>query len=172
MTSLAPIVALADVVKRRRLALDQIPSEDAKLAGAHRYWESKRRDGLLPARRDLDVLDLRPLVGGIHLIDVTAEDPARFSFVLRGTALPDDIDRKVVTATVGSIASETYRQTLIEDYGAAAFSGVPSYHQVVAMIDCVRHSYSRLILPLAEDRRRVNVLMVCVNPRRFADFRL
>ena len=43
---------------------------------------------------------------------------------------------------------------------------------IIAMVDHVKYSYSRLILPLADDGRRVNMLLVCINDRMFDDFSL
>jgi hypothetical protein len=68
--------------------------------------------------------------------------------------------------------SEVYRRMAIEDYGAVAFTGTPAYHHVVALLDFVRYSYSRLILPLADDGRHVNMLMSGIVKRHFDDLRI
>jgi len=45
-------------------------------------------------------------------------------------------------------------------------TGEPAYHLISHTVDYIRHSFARLLLPLAEDGRRVNQLLVFVNERR------
>ncbi len=167
--SLAEISAPPDIVRRRRYPVDQIDDMDAALRKALTVWESKGRDGLLPARKDIDVLDLRPLIGRIHLVDVSDPDPANYRFRLFGSAIRFDGDKNYTNFAIGAHTSPSYRQALMEDYAAVTFTGTPSYQQVVAVVNFQRYSYSRLILPLADDGRRVDQLMVCIHKRKFAD---
>lgn len=158
-----------DVVKRRRYALHQIPAEDGDLAMAYRYWDSLRQDGLLPARRDIDIVKLRPLASKLHLVDVYGDDQPRFRFRLYGSGIPLDGFRNYTSLEIEDYPSQAYSRSLIEDYSAVSFTGVPCYQHVVARIDFIGHSYSRLIAPLADDGRRVNALMVCIRLRGFDD---
>lgn len=167
--SVAEIADGRDIVKRRRFALEKIPPEDADLTAAWRYWESLRKQGLLPSRKDIDVLKLRPLASKIHLVDVSRDDPPRFRFRLYGSGIPLDSFRNYKDLVIDDYPSEAYRTALKEDYNAVYFTGVPCYQQVVARIDYVGHSYSRLIAPLADDGRRVDTLMVCIRLRKFDD---
>ena len=172
------VVAVADerdIVKRRRLALSDIPREDQKLLDVLAYWQSKRKEGLLPAREDIDIMVLRPVLGRTHLIDVTADDPAEYRIRLYGTMTRVVSSNKLenpanpTNQRLGSYPSEPYRKALMEDYHTVCLTGVPCYQQVVANIDYIAYSYSRLILPLAADGRKVDTLMVCINPRKFSD---
>jgi hypothetical protein len=47
---------------------------------------------------------------------------------------------------------------------------VPCYQHIVALIDFIQYSYSRLILPMATDGRAVDGLIICINARKFPDF--
>jgi hypothetical protein len=47
---------------------------------------------------------------------------------------------------------------------------VPCYQQIVALVDFIQYSYSRLILPMATDGRTVDGLIICINARKFPDF--
>lgn len=172
MSALPDLVEATDIVKRRRLPLDQISPEDEKLRWALAYWQSRRRDGLLPARKDVDIVELRPVVGTTHLVDVSADDPAKYRFRIYGTAVRQVIQNYTTELVLGAWPSKALRDSVIEDYSAVAFTGTPSYHHVVALIDYVTYSYSRLILPMANDGRQVNMLLVCINARKFSDFTL
>ena len=175
--SLAPqtakvIARTSDIVRRRAQPLDTMATEDERLDFAYRYWRGKRKDSLLPARRDIDVLDLRPIIGAAHLIDVTAADPIDYRFRVYGSKVRMDRFQNYTNHRLGDHGSETYRTAIAEDYLAVVSTGVPSYQNIIAMIDHVKYSYSRLILPLADDGRHVNMLLVCINDRRFDDFAL
>ena len=155
----------ADTVTRRRLPLSEFAPQDQKLGEAYAYWQSKRRDGLLPSRRDIDILDLRPLMGWTHLVDTTSSTPAEYRYRLVGTAVRIEATQDFKDFRLGDYPSKIYRDSLLEDYGAVVFSGVPSLHHIVAVINYVSYNYTRLILPMADDWRHVDSLMVCVNRR-------
>jgi len=50
------------------------------------YWRSKCREGQLPRRRDIDPLEIVPLLSSVFLLDVDAED---FRFSLIGQELAE-----------------------------------------------------------------------------------
>jgi hypothetical protein len=163
---------VGEVVKRRRLPISDFAAEDDKLAKAHGYWQSKRVDGLLPARKDLDIIELRPLMGWMHVVEVGGRQPADYTYRLLGTSVRLSHAPNATSFRLGDYAEGPYRDALFEDYSAVCFTGVPAYQHVVAMLSYVKYSYSRLILPLAEDGRKVDTLMVCINKREFKDLTL
>jgi hypothetical protein len=170
--ALPDVVEYPDVVKRRRLPLAEISPEDAKLRAAYDYWQSKRRNGMLPSRKDIDVIDLRPVIGKTHIVDVSRDDPASFQFRLFGSSVPSDVLNQSSDKSVGDLMSKALQKSVIEDYTAVCFTGTPAYHHLVAMLDFIVHSYARLILPLAENGRQVDKLVVCVNARTFPDLQV
>jgi PAS domain len=163
---------VADAVKRRRLPLSEFLSGDEKLAQAYAYWQSKRQGGTLPSRRNIDVLDLRTLMGWMHLVEVGGREPSDYTYRLLGSSVRMNHAPNANSFRLGDYAPGPYRDALFEDYSSVCFTGVPSYQQVVAMMSYIKYSYSRLILPLAEDGRKVDMLMVCINKREFDDFTL
>ncbi len=168
MAALQEIADDRDIVKRRRMPLAEIPQADKVLGEALAYWQSLRQDGLLPSRDDVDVLDLRPLVGNIHLVDV-GDDPSDIRFGLYGTRVPLQNYKDFTGKGPGMVGSAAYSQAVMEDYKAVQATGTPCYQHIVARIDYIVHSYARLILPLADDGRHVNKLLVCINVRPFED---
>ena len=132
--ALPDVVDYPDVVKRRRLPLSEISPEDAKLVAAYEYWQAKRKGGLLPSRKDIDVIDLRPVIGKTHIVDVSREDPASFRFRLFGSSVPDVLNQSN-DKSIGDLTSKALQKSVIEDYTAVCFTGTPAYHHVVAMLD-------------------------------------
>lgn len=162
--------APADVVHRRAYSLGRIPVEDAALAEAHVLWSRQRNEGLLPGRRDIDLSALQALVGSLHLVDTnatSAEDYCcRFDVAATLPAPMSDF----ADLRLGDVNPLVYRQSVMEDYRTVVLTGVPAFHHIVSRIDGVDRDYSRLILPLAEDGRRVTSLIVCTTNRVFEDF--
>ncbi|MGH6988594.1 MAG: PAS domain-containing protein [Stellaceae bacterium] len=158
-----------DRVIRRRLPLwEPEPPKSKILMDLYRYWESLRPTGLIPSRKEFDILRLRSVMGTASVIDVDHDDPCDFHLRIHGTSLrlPRDLSNQRLADLD---YSERYRETLMQDYVAARDTGVPLYHEVAAMIDYITHCYARLILPFAADGRSVNQLIVCSISQDFPD---
>ena len=160
---------LEDAVLRRPQPLASLPTEEPDLNIVFEYWKSCGRDGLLPRRKDIDVLQLKPVLGNTHLVDVTAQDPADYRYRLYGSKVRLNRFRNYTNSRVGDLPSAPYRKTVIEDYSSVVWSGTPLYQHIVARLQSIRYSYSRLLLPLAEDGRKVNMLIICTRDRTFPD---
>jgi hypothetical protein len=102
-------------------------------------------------------------------VDVTAQDPMDYRFRLYGSKVRLNRFRNYTNQRVGDLPSAPYRKTVIEDYSSVVWSGTPLYQNIVARLQSIRYSYSRLLLPLAEDGRKVNMLIICTRDRPFAD---
>ncbi|MCC7046353.1 MAG: PAS domain-containing protein [Alphaproteobacteria bacterium] len=161
---------LDDIVLRRPQPIASLPATDPELNIVYEYWNSCRRDGLLPRRKDIDVLQLKPVLGHMHIVDVTAQDPSDYRYRLYGSKVRLNRFSNYTNTRLGDLPSLPYRNALIDDYSAVAWSGTPLYQNVVARLQSIRYSYSRLLLPLAEDGRRVNMLIVSTHDRVFPDF--
>lgn len=57
-----------------------------RIAGLYAYWKDKRGDRPLPARADIDPVEIKPLLPGLFMIEVL-EGPRRFRYRLIGTEL-------------------------------------------------------------------------------------
>ncbi|NJM92673.1 MAG: PAS domain-containing protein [Rhodospirillaceae bacterium] len=58
-----------------------------KILRMHEYWLAKRADRLMPARSDIDPLELRDCLGNLCIVEVTGDSPPRFRFRLDGSSL-------------------------------------------------------------------------------------
>lgn len=159
----------ADRVIRRRVSLwEPEPPKQKALMELYRQWEALRPADLIPARKDFDILKLRAVMGMTCVIDVGPQDPMDFLVRLYGSQipLPDNMSGRRLAEMH---TSQVYREMLAQDYSAARDIGVPIYHDVVASIDYITHSYARLILPFAADGRTVDQLIVCSVITKFPD---
>ena len=117
----AQLGPLDDIVLRRPQPLSSLPAGDPELNLVYEYWNGCRNDGLLPRRKDIDVLQLKPVLGHTHLVDVSAQDPADYRFRLYGSKVRLDRFRNYSNTRVGDYPSIPYRTALIEDYSSVAW---------------------------------------------------
>jgi hypothetical protein len=133
--------------QRRRQPLARMAIADPALDAIYRYWRSRRGDGLLPGCMQVEIPRLTPAEGHVALVHVGGAHPHDHRF------RPD-----------GAVAWFGHARVAAAGYAAVAQFGTPHYE------DVIRHAsrepgYGRLVLPLAEDGRRVDILAVCTNAR-------
>jgi hypothetical protein len=123
------------------------------------YWEQKRGDGRLPARADLDPIDLKPLLGWLSLVDVRASGP-RFTLRLLGSAHPPRLFGPRHGQDISEMQPVAYREAVTEQYETTVNRCTPTLHENVLSFD--RHSfrYQRIALPLARDHETPDMLMI------------
>jgi hypothetical protein len=160
----------ADICRRRAYALDRIPAEDSALTQAHGLWSRQRTCGLLPACRDIDVAAIGSLVDALHLVDTSATSPEQYHCRFDVAAIVPMPSSDVADLRLADVKPAVYRQAVMEDYRTVVLTGVPAFHHIAGKFNGASHDYSRLILPLADDGRRVTSLIVCTNSRVFEDF--
>lgn len=131
------------------------------------YWRARAGAKSIPARGDIDpMIDLGHLVQHMFLVDVEP-DPLRFRFRLVGTDIVDH---------VGKDMTGKYLDELVE-YDAQYVRVKPDYETSVklrtATVSPVRFltkdgkhyiNYERLLLPLSEDGRIVNMILGVCSP--------
>lgn len=161
-----------NVVKRRQLSLDLMPERDEVLYSAYEYWVSKRDGGLLPSRKDIDILDITRLIKHTHLIDVRDPDPDNWFFRLVGSIIPQSWEWGSGRDKLSDCPWPQYKDMLVQDYGTVKATGAPMYHEIAIRLDWVAYQYSRVMLPFADDGRAVDTLMSCVVHRALPDLQV
>jgi hypothetical protein len=151
-------------VYERRLPLDDIAG--CPLGDLLAYWERRRGKGgsrlTLPARSDLNVRSIKPLLGRINVVAVHREPPAmRFIWRMHGTesVLVHGVDR--TGKDTSTLHPAYYRELVERHYGECVTRGEPTLYEIESDFDRVRRPqyYRRLLLPLAADGRTVDMLL-------------
>jgi hypothetical protein len=141
-----------------RLPADAIEPEFTELL---RYWESRRQGDRLPARADIEPLDLRALLPHLLLLDVErAGDRLRFRFRVAGTAFTTLIGRDVTGLHIDELGPPD-RVTPVQD-GLAAIvrTGRPCFLAGRPTLHNDRFArVKRLGVPLATDGRAVDMIL-------------
>lgn len=115
------------------------------------YWLSKRRDGVMPARADLDPLDIPKLLPHIMIMEVEA-GTGRMRFRLVGTRVVTMFGADNTGKYLDEVDFGEQRPAIMESY-ETALSGAAPHHRRMEFInkDGVRFDMERLILPLSPD---------------------
>lgn len=129
------------------------------IAAFYAYWDGKRGDRGMPARADIDPLEMVPFLPGIVLIDVVA-DARRFVYRLVGTR---EVALRGRDPTGKSVAEGFY--------GASAETSMASYQDVVdrRALRLERREFTTpegrygreqvILLPLSDDGTRVTKII-------------
>ena len=144
-----------------RVVVDPPTIEEPLLHAVREYWRGKCRGRAIPARADLDALEMRPFMGSMFLIDVI--DGGRdFRFRLIGTQLVERFGRD----STGKSFSDAYAGA--NQVTATWLRGV--YERVVAEavpiwscapLDQMDREFvvsAAIHLPLSADGRTVNMV--------------
>jgi len=123
------------------------------------YWEQKRADGRLPARADLDPVDLKPLLGWLSLVDVRATGP-RFALRLLGSAHPPRAFGPRHGQDISGMQPEAYRDAVAAQYETTVSRCAPTLHENLLSFGHYRFRYQRIALPLAKDHVTPDMLMI------------
>jgi hypothetical protein len=155
----------SDVYKRVRLALDDMPADDARLAEMLAYWTDLRNGSLLPSLSDIDPIMLKRMMGWTHIVDTSASNPENYFYRLWGSSVRLDSGKDHTRMMLGSCPWPILRDTAMQDYAHVVSTGEPAYNLITHTVNYVRHSFARLLLPLAKNGRQVDQLLVMINER-------
>ena len=126
------------------------------------YWNSKRNVGKLPARRDLDVLDIHKIMPLVVIFEVR-QQPLDFLYRLVGTAVTEnshqDYTGKLLSSLDGKGPGSMIWKSLdtVRQNREVIFSEVP---YVGPKDDLLRSTL--LLLPLADDGETVDRVLLVV----------
>lgn len=143
----------------RELALERLSSSFELLLA---YWKRKRGSWQMPARADIDPLELRPVLGRIALIQAeTAAASLRFTIRLWGSCLGCRADGPRDHQNVLAVRPRRYAEMAIRHYTEVCRRGEPMLHEIELSFRDMRYRYQRLALPLGTDRHNADMLLTC-----------
>jgi hypothetical protein len=158
----------ADCSVRLPRPLASISADDEWLGRLLSFWGAGRRGRRLPSHESLDALELLNMARGrAHIVDTAASNPAAYRFLLWGAV--NSYGGGYANRTLGDMPAGLMRDDAIEDYRQVVATGVPHYHLISHIEKSLAFSYARLLLPLAQDGRRVDRLVVLINERRLPE---
>ncbi|MEQ9641584.1 MAG: PAS domain-containing protein [Alphaproteobacteria bacterium] len=147
-------------------------ADDDELRHMWDYWLARSRDGRLPARGDIEPLDLRAIMGALTILDVIdSGGKQRFQYRLWGTRVLELFGEELTGKFADELGfdPEGHIQAALEDVRR---TGKPHFWQRPLpphrQLDHV--SYRRLALPLGDDGETVDrILLMMVGDARPED---
>ncbi len=110
----------SDICKRVRMDLAAISPADRRLAEALQYWNGLRKGKRLPARPEIDLFSLKPLMGWMHVVDTSAGSPEAYYYRLWGSRVGLDSGKDHTRMPLGEIPWPLLRNAAITDYADVA----------------------------------------------------
>ena len=132
--------------------LDFVVGPDNPFIRLRRYVEERRRSPIARPS-DLDFVEMLSfgLVGKLHFVDVTAEDPEKFRFRLVGRDQRVAGDTDLSGRMVGDIQSKAVGDLVRSSYAGVKQTGRPLLSWVAVERSAYASAYRRFLLPLADD---------------------
>lgn len=141
------------------MALASGAIDDLRLRALYGYWRRKCGDRPLPARADIDPIELKDLLGNLFLVDVLY-DPLRFRFRLAGTNIVQLLGRELTGLTADELEGLPLGpQVIKQHFSEVVLSREPSYKVLELTVGRTPIVYRRLLLPLSPDGGAVNMLL-------------
>jgi hypothetical protein len=157
-----------DWVVRTLLPMDDLTDEkESKLARLAALWNDAQasRSGV-PDRKFVDPVTFARLrlVGSVHIIDVSANDPQDYRIKVHGTIVTQLRQADLTGTRLGDMPNRLHAKGLAVDYYTAKMTGVPRYQRIEASYNFSVRDYRRLILPVAS-AGAIDTLVVAVQSR-------
>lgn len=122
------------------------------------YWRAKIKDGRLPARVDIDPLDLAYVLGNMVLVDVE-RDPWRFRYRLAGSKLTGRLGFDPTGKYVDEHPDPNHRQSIQAVYTEVAATGLPKAYARDLVVDERVRRYDVLVVPLSGEDGQVGMIL-------------
>lgn len=136
-----------------------IEIRDDRLQGLFRYWGSKLHGRSMPARADLDPLEMRPWLGNLVLVDFPA-NLNEYRIRLEGVNVVQFYGSSRTGRGIEVMTSDMERQVVLPQYFSVVETRVPAYFEAEFISSEGVLTYQhKLILPLSDDGARVNMTL-------------
>jgi hypothetical protein len=131
-----------------------------RLRQLYDYWDGKRGGREMPARADLDPIDMRFAIGDVVLADVIDGDPPRFRIRLHGTNLAERTNFDLTGKMLDEMPVPEFRELVTRTFRKVVRTREPLHALAERLLDGRMQRYEAIILPLSSDGERVDRLMV------------
>ena len=131
-----------------------------KLQRLYQYWSEKRGERPMPARADLDPIDIRFAIGDVILADVIDETPPRFRIRLHGTNLSERTNFDLTGKMLDEMPAPEFRDLSHRSFTKVVRTREPLHALANRLLDGRTQRYEAIILPLSADGQRVDRLLI------------
>jgi hypothetical protein len=132
------------------------------------YWETKRGARAMPARADLDPIEMKSILPNVVLMDVLRDHkpgwPLDFRYRLMGSTVDAHMSRRFTGLCMSELPQQQPGSEMWQNFSAVTTEAQPRFNRVpyvgphrdfLSVID--------LVMPLSNDGRTVNMLISIVD---------
>ncbi len=124
------------------------------------YWQAKRKAlGRLPARSDIDPLEMRFALGHLILADVEHGDPIRFRHRLVGTHIVEHAGYDATGLYIDEVPDNDLSTQVLPSYRRVVATREPVSEHIRGQIGGRATNLEMLRLPLSTDGQRVDMVL-------------
>lgn len=135
-----------------------------KLRRLYQYWDETRGERRLPARADIDPIEIPDLLPNILLVNVH-HAPLGFTDRLVGTAVVDILGLDTTGQDPSRALPQAFRDVVPRLWRECVARREPARADLEIELDERLRRYECLVLPLSEDGVVINMLLAGVCPR-------
>lgn len=146
-----------ELVKDTRLAPGSA-SMPKPLAELHAYWDKLRAGRAMPRRAEIDPVDIATHLRRVHLLSVEGPDAFRFRIYGGGVTNPDAID--MTGRTTMDYSDPVFSRMVTRHLGECVAAAKPVAYEVIALLDGEPYEYLFITLPMSDNGKDVNTLLV------------
>jgi hypothetical protein len=133
---------------------------DGRMLEVFDYWNDKRGDKTMPARTDIDLLDLPSQLPNLFLVDVETA-PRRYRYRVVGSNLTDVLRENLAGRYVDEMPW-LFRRYAEPAYQEVLDSVQPQYREISIIRMLWRARYRRLMLPLGKSSGPIDMVLGCI----------
>ncbi len=131
--------------------------ENAAFLEFYEYWLAKGAGKGMPARADIDPLDIPGLLANVFLIDVVAGNPRRFRFRLVGTRITE-LEGEMTNRFLDEFVPGATGTAMARHYEDTVAGRIYMRHETLHWRKREYINYDVLLLPLSSDGQTVDLL--------------
>jgi hypothetical protein len=131
-----------------------------KLRQLYDYWVAKRGERAMPARADIDPLEMTFIIGNLILVEVLEGTPPRFRIRIHGTNLTERAGYELTGKMLDELPVNEFRQLAQQSFTHVTTTAAPWISHRDRVIDGRLARYETAILPMSRDGERVDMLLI------------
>jgi hypothetical protein len=143
-----------------RSAFDEADIRDARLQRLFAYWKSKAGARRMPARKDLDPLEMKEWLGNLILVEFPTGKFLEYRYRLEGTNIEQFYNARRTGRGVEAMTAESERKSVLPQWEIVFDQGRPAYYEAdIWSSEGKLARQIKLLLPLSDDGEHVNMIL-------------
>lgn len=156
-----------------RSGFDEADIRDARLQRLHAYWKGKAGARRMPARKDLDPLEMKEWLGNLLLVEFPTGKFIEYRYRLEGTNIEAfyGFEARRTGRGIEAMTAESERKSVLPQWKAVFDQGRPAYYEAdIWSSEGKLARQIKLLLPLSDDGEHVNMILGAIYFRTEFDF--